>query len=160
VEKLRKRYASKLATLQSRIRSAEEAVAREQSQSRKATFDSALSFGSSLLGALTGRKLASRTNVSRAATSMRSLGRAAQQRGDIGRAKQKLDELKKQLTELEQEFGEEAKQVEAQYQPDALELESLDVRPRKTDITVADVAIVWTPWLATGDGKVTALFEL
>ncbi len=160
VEKLRKQYASKLATLQSRIRTAEEAVGRERSQSRRATFDSAISFGSSLLGALMGRKLASRTNVSRAATSARSLGRAAGQRGDVGRAREKLDELKKQLTQLEEKFEEEARAIEAAFQTDSLELERLELRPRKADITVSDVAVVWTPWQMESGGKVTALWEL
>ncbi len=160
VEKLRKKYALKLATLQSRIRSAEEAVARERSQARKATFESAVSFGSSLLGALTGRKLASRTNVSRAATSMKSLGRAAGQRGDVGQAREKLAELKEQLTELEKQFEEEARKIEAAFEADALELEPLELRPRKADITVSDVAVVWTPWQIGSEGAVAPLFAL
>jgi hypothetical protein len=39
-----------------------------------------------------------------------------------------------------------------------LELESLDLRPRKTDITVSDVAVVWTPWKVESGGAVTPLF--
>jgi hypothetical protein len=160
VEKLRNRFASKLATLKSRIRTAEEAVARERSQSRRASFDSVVSFGSSLLGAIMGRKLASSTNVRRASTSMRSLSRAAQQRGDVTRAQAKLDELTEQLTELETEFEVEVAEIEAAHQTDALELEPLTVRPRKTDITAEDVAIVWTPWQAALSGKVIPLFDL
>jgi hypothetical protein len=160
VEKLRRRYASKLATLKSRIRTAEEVVARERSQSHKASLESAVSFGSSLLGALMGRKLASGANVSRAATSMRSLGRAAQQRGDVARAQEKLDDLTEQLADLEKQFAREAGEIEAVYQTESLELEPLSVRPRKTDIAAEQIAVVWTPWRAGPGGELTALFDL
>jgi hypothetical protein len=160
VEKLRKRYASKLGTLKSRIRTAEEAVARERSQSRKASFDSAISFGSSLLGALLGRKLTSNTNVRRAASSMRSLGRAAQQRGDVGRAQGKLEELTQQLRDLEKQFEHEVAKIEVAYHTDSLDLEPLAVRPRKTDISAEEIAVVWTPWQAGPAGRMTALYDL
>jgi hypothetical protein len=67
LEKVRTGYASKLATLQDRIRKAQERVAREQSQYEAQKFQTALSAGATVLGALLGRK----------AVSMSTLGRAA-----------------------------------------------------------------------------------
>ena len=152
VEKLRKRFASKLATIQSRIQTAEDRVGREKAQANRATVDSAISIGSSILGALFGRKLASRTNISKASTSMKSAGRAVQQRGDVSRAEDKLKSLHEDLQELETKFESEVEDLEDAYQVDSLDLEELSVRPRKSDIQVEPIAMVWTPWLVDAAG--------
>ena len=145
VEKLRNRYGSKLATLRDRIRAAEQRVDRETEQYRKASFNSVVKIGSSLMGALFGRKLMSRTNISKASTSVRSLGSAAEQRGDIGRAKEKLEAYQEQLEEMERQFDSDVAELELEYDVEALELESLELRPRKSDIQVEAISVVWTP---------------
>ena len=52
VEKLRVKFAAKHATLQERIRKAEQAVSREAEQARGAKVQTAISLGSSILGAV------------------------------------------------------------------------------------------------------------
>jgi hypothetical protein len=159
VEKLHKRYAAKLATLKQKIETAEAALERESQQYERAKYDSVVKIGSSLLGAMFGRKLASSTNVTRASTSMRSVGGAAQQRGDIGRAQEKLESLQKQLKELEDEFEREVLELSLASDIDNLALESIDLRPRKSDIQLEPLQVVWTPWQVDGAGVATPLFE-
>ncbi|MBN1590644.1 MAG: ATP-binding protein [Pirellulales bacterium] len=159
VEKLRESYTPKLATLERRIRSAEDRLAREKTQARKASYESVVSIGSSLLGALLGRKLASRTNVSRAATSMRSLGRAAAQRGDIGQVDEMIDDLKKQLAELEQRFERDMHEIERSLQIEQLALDALSVRPRKTDIVISELSVAWLPWHVDATGTAQPAFS-
>ncbi|NIP85382.1 MAG: ATP-binding protein, partial [Planctomycetales bacterium] len=160
VEKLRKKFAAKADTLRSRIVAAEAAVEREKSQAQRATLDSAVSFGATLLGALLGRKLISRTSVSRASTSVRSAGRAAQQRGDIARAEDKLAGLRDKLLQLEERFGADVDQLEEKYHADQLPLEPLSLRPRKSDIEVQRPAVVWTPWQVDPSGIAAPLYAL
>ncbi len=160
VEKLRDRFQTKLQRLQDKIRTAEERVAREKSQANRATADSVISIGSTILGALFGRKLASRTNVGRASTSMRSAGRAAQQHSDVSRAEEKVEDLNEQVQELQQQFDDDVAELEEKYQADALELEELSVRPRKSDISAEEVTLLWTPWRVDSDGKSEPAFRL
>ena len=152
VEKLRKKYATKLASLQERIRTAEQRVDREKSQMQTKTVQAAISFGTSVLGALLGRKLLSSTNVSRAGTAMRSAQRASNERSDISRAKESVEALQKKLTDLEQKFQEQVEQVERATHPDQLELEPLDIRPRKSDISTKPILLAWTPWRVDANG--------
>ena len=91
---------------------------------------------------------------------MRSVGRAAQQRSDIGRAEEKLEDLKEKLEQLEEEFQEDVEELEEKYHVDELELEELSVRPRKTDIEVDKVALLWTPWRVDSSGIAEPLYEL
>ena len=146
LEKLRKQYASQLDSLQGKLRTARQKVEREKSQFQTKTVQSAISLGTSVLGALFGRKLLSSTNVSRAGTAMRSVSRAADERADIQQAEKSVEELEAEWKELERKFQEQVAEVERETHPDRLELEELQVRPRKSDISIEQVALAWTPW--------------
>lgn len=152
VEKLRKAYAPKLASLQDQIRRAKERVDREQSQYKQQQFQTAISFGASILGALFGRKLASVTNVGRATTAIRSAGRTAQERGDIGRAEENVETLEQKLADLESQFKAETDKLQSTPGADQVHLEEMHLRPRKSDIAVDKVALVWTPWRIDAHG--------
>lgn len=145
VEKLRTRYASKAESLQRRKRQAEERVAREQSQFAHRSLDTAISFGGSLLGAFLGRKVASRTNVTRAASAMRGIGRAARERTDVGRAEENVEAIQKQLDELDAEFQAEVDRMDQQIAGMEQEVEEVLIPPRKSDIGEIRVVLAWAP---------------
>ncbi len=159
VGKLHKQYAKKLATLKGRIQTAEAVVQRESQQYERAKYDSVIRIGSSLLGAMFGRKLTSATNVTRASTSMRSVSGAAQQRGDVGRAQEKLDALRRELKELEEQFEQEITALSEASDVASLQVESLDLRPRKSDIQTQPLELIWTPWQIDAAGVAAPLFE-
>jgi hypothetical protein len=154
LEKLKKRYEPKLATLADQKRRAEERVAREKSQYRQQQLKTAVSFGTSILGALFGRKLASSTNVTRAASTMRGVGKTAEERADIGRAEDSVEQVEEKIAKLESEFQEEIARIEQRVVVDQLALDEVLVPPRKTDIAVGAVALLWTPWYLDADGIV------
>jgi hypothetical protein len=145
-EKLRKKYAPKIAALQDRIRRAEQAVARESEQSSQAQLQTAISVGATLIGAFLGRKAISTTTLGRATTAARGAGRAMKERQDIGRAKENMEALQQQLADLEAEFQAEAEKLGRTADPTADTLERIAVRPQKQNIAVTLVALAWTPW--------------
>jgi hypothetical protein len=143
--KLRARYAPRLATLQDRLRRAEQAVEREASQARQAKLSTALSFGSTLLGALLGRKVLSASNVNRAGTTLRGWGRSAEQAADVDRAQETVAALRQQLAELDQEFQSEAAALGSAADPAGETLQTLELRPTKAGITVKLLTLAWDP---------------
>ena len=152
IEKLRKKYAPKLKTLAERIRKAEQKVDEQKNQVKQQTWSTALSVGTTVLGALFGRKLASSASVSRAATSMRSASRIAREKGDVTRAEENVESLQEQLESLEEEFTHEAETLREELSEDNLELTEVPIRPRKSDLSVEQVALVWTPWIVDANG--------
>ena len=157
VDALRKKYASKIRTLQERIRKAEQAVEREEAQARQAGLQTAVNVGATLLGALVGRKIASASTVGKAATTAKSLGRASQQREDIARAEETVEALQKQLADLEAEFDAETAKIAASIDPMTEELTPVIVKPRKADISVQLVTLVWAPhWRDEVEGLIPA----
>lgn len=143
VEKLRKKYGTKLDTLNERLRKAQQAVEREQAQSSGAMMTAAVQLGTSVLGALFGRKLATSTNVGRAASTVRSAGRAAEQKGDVTRAKETVEAIQADIEALETELQREIDAITEQLDEKGVKVTEYQVKPRKSDTTIDAVSLLW-----------------
>jgi TolA-binding protein len=143
LEKLKQRFTPKVTKLRDRIDKAQEKVSREESQYQHQKLQTAISFGATLLGALTGRKLGSSRTVGRATTTARTAGRAAREREDIARAKREVVRLKEKLVGLEEEFKEKVERLRELPAPSEIEIEEVSIRPRKSDISVSLMALAW-----------------
>ncbi len=157
-EKLRAKYQPKRDKLQEEVRKAKERLEREQAQASKARWDAAVAFGNSVLGAFLGKKTASKANVGKATSAAKAASKAIQQSGDLGTAQSELDRALESFTNLELEFQEEVEHQEAKLRPDTLALEAIELTPRKTDITIEQVVLAWTPWTATAGGELVAAY--
>lgn len=155
VEKLRAKYASKVTTLQERIRKAEQKVEVQAAQAKNAKVSSALSFGAAILGGLLGgRKIASAGNIGKAATAARSATRAMSEGSDVDRAREDLEIAQQQLAELEASIKAETDAIAAKFDPSVETFEKVTVRPKKTDIRVDAVVLAWTPhWVDASGAK-------
>jgi len=154
VEKLRQKYAPKIATLQERIRKAQIKVEKEKSQASQQTMNTVFSFGASVLGAVFGRKLMSTSNVTRAASSMRQAGKIARERQDVADAAETVEVLQQQLADLNAQFEAETEKMQTGLAPESLSLEEVLIQPKKADISVQQVSLVWLPWIVRLDGAV------
>lgn len=153
VEKLRKRYDKKFATLRDRIRRAEDRLEVEKEQYKQSRLSSVLSVGSTLMGALLGRK------STRAATSsMRSYGRSTKEKSDIGRAQDNLDELHRKYEDLDHEFNDAIDELENKLSVESFEFTELSVTPRKSDISVQTFGVYWLPYRVDSAGIAEAIF--
>jgi hypothetical protein len=148
VEKLRQKYAPKIAALEERIRKAQIKVEKEKSQASQQTLTTAISVGTSILGAMFGRKLRSSTNVTRAASSVRAASKIARERQDISDAAESVEALQQRLADLEAEFKAESDKLHAAMAPESLALEEVLVQPKKAEISVSPVILCWLPTAA------------
>ncbi len=82
----------------------------------------------------------------------------AREKEDVRRAKNSLNQLLTSRTKLDDQIARDVGKIEAKYQPDRLELEKLEIRPRKKDIDVDPVTVVWTPWFVDAKGALTRAF--
>ena len=144
VERLRAKYAPKVASLQEQRRKAEQRVVKERAQANESTFSAVVSVGSSILGALLGRKMVSATTMNKAATSARAASRVARQRADVSMAQETVAVIDQRLAELDAQFKSETEKIQQELDPDALALEPVEVKPKKADVTIKQVSLVWT----------------
>jgi hypothetical protein len=159
VEALRRRYAPKLAALEEKVRRGEEKVKLEESQLGRERLDTLLSIGTTLAGALFGRKLASVANVTRARSTLRGAGRASREKDDVERAGRNVEAAREDLAQLESDLARDVAALERSLDPAALELERLELAPRKTDVTVESLILLWTPWRVDAAGVAEPLFD-
>lgn len=143
VEKLRDKYAAKVKRLEDRIDTAEDRVRREEAEYEQHRNQSFVTMGTSILGAMLGRKTISKTNIGKVSTAARGFGRASKHKDDVGRAEEKVATLETDLQALEAEMEEELATVRDAWAPDALEVEEVEIPPRKADIDVKRVALAW-----------------
>ncbi|MGQ0627703.1 MAG: ATP-binding protein [Phycisphaerales bacterium] len=150
VDRLRAKYAPKVQALEERLRRAEQTAQVQREQARDSKVSSALSFGSALLGAFMGRKVVSATNVSKAATAMKSVGRAGKEASDVGRAEENIAAVREQIAELERRLKDETDALGAELEATAADVEQVALKPKRTNITVKAMMLVWCPRSADG----------
>lgn len=142
---LREKYGKKLQTLEDRIRRAEQKVEVQKEQARGQKFKTAMSIGSTLLGAFLGRKTFS-GNVTRASSAMKGFGRSAKESQDVERAEDDLAVLVERRREMEAELQTEIDELAERFDAQAEELEPLHVKPRRADVAVKRVVLAWVPF--------------
>jgi len=158
-EALRQKYAPKIAALQERIRRAEQSLTRESQEVTAQGIQTVISVGATLLGAFLGRKTVSTSTLGRATTAMRGAGRVLKEREDVGRAQESVASLQQQLAALEAEFKGEVAAAATAADPLGETLETLSVRPTKSNVTVRLVTLAWTPWWVPKGGDPVAAWK-
>jgi hypothetical protein len=156
VDALRKKYAPKISSLQERLRKAQAAVEKQQEQARQAKLQTALSVGATLLGAFTGRKTLSSSTISKATGAARKVGRAFEENGDVSRANDTVESVQQQLTDLQTQFDSESATLTEKIDPLTETLETISIKPKKTDILVQLVSLVWAPYWQDDQGNTTS----
>lgn len=157
LENLRSKYETRFDRVEKRIMTAEQKVATEQAQYDQSKLSTALNMGTTLLGALMGRKTLSRSTMSGASRSARGLSRSAKEKQDIAFAEDKLAAVQTELSDLEAELEAEVAALRERMDPEAVELETLDLAPRKSDIDAA-VSLVWLPYARGRDGSLQPVY--
>ena len=158
VEALRAEYRPKLEKIQEQMSSRNERLEREQAEASRTSWDATIAMGSSVLGAILGRKGVSKADVSRAATAAKAATREPQKRGGASQAVGSIESLRQKYTDIQGEFQLKIEKIDSALRPEALVLVPTPIRPRKTDINVEKVVLAWMPFHAGGQGQLEAAY--
>jgi hypothetical protein len=152
VEKLRKKYDTRFATLRDRLMRAEQAISREGEQVKAKKMQTAISFGTAILGAFLGRKAVSATSASRIGTAVKSASRVRKEKMDVARARERAEAARRRLEELEQKLQEDIDTMEFSFDIQAEEVEELLIKPKSTDIALITFGLIWMPYRKNAGG--------
>lgn len=153
VEKLRASYGSKLRTVQEQLRKAMQKVEKEKLQSKNQTTQAIVSVGTSILGAVFGRKLTSASNMGHIATGVRNAGRIGAAQQDVTLAEESVDAIQSRYDDLNKQFAAEATAMLESAAAEKLKLDEVTIAPKKTDVTISKFVLCWTPWIVDANGK-------
>lgn len=143
VRKLRERFAAKTSAAAQKVAAARERVVREKSEARAAQMQTAISVGTSLLGAFLGKKASGLGHVTRAGTAARAGTRALKQSGDVGAAEEKLAAAEAAAAELEQELSDLIAALPERNAPD-VPLENVRLKLVPATLEVKSSGVLWT----------------
>jgi hypothetical protein len=158
VEKLSRKYTTKFSTLDDKIRRAEQKIEKEKAQKSSKTLSTAVSFGTSVLGALFGRKLASATNISRAGSAIKSASGILSEAGDVRAAEEQYAALLQEREELNTTVETEVQQIADSLDTDLMKFGSMELSPRKTDTAIDRITLLWLPYADDGVGNIQRAF--
>ena len=145
VAELRRKNETKVERLEERIRKAQQKVQVQAEQVTQQRMRTAINFGSTLLAAFTGRSYRGS-----AGSALGSLSRTSKEKQDVRRAQETVEALTEEVEELGRELQEQIDELEDRFDPQAEELTTESVRPRKSDIEVRMVALAWCPYRRGG----------
>ena len=145
VEKLRQKYAPKIATLEERLRRTHQTAEVQAEQARGAKYQTAISFGATILSSFLGRKTFGGSTMGRAATAARGVARSMKESSDVTRATETVEAAEQRLQELQTEFQTETDELKARFETESDQLETVTIKPKKKDLTLRLVALAWVP---------------
>ena len=145
LDKLQDQYDKKQKSLEGKITKAEEKVDRETEQAKDAKRQTAISFGSAVLGAFLGKSLVTQSSVGKAGTAAKSASRTKRQSEDIVRAEEALKRLVDEKTALDAEMEQALSKMAAVYDNAADNVQTVLIRPLMRDIAVKAFALLWLP---------------
>ena len=153
IAKIRKRYATKTTTLENRLMRAEQAIAVQEEQSTKKKLDTAISFGTAILGAVLGRKKLSSSTATKMGSAVRTAGSARKEAADVDRARQTAEKVKADMAALNKRLEKEVADLDTSFDAQAEPLDEIVVRAKSTDINVAITGLVWLPYTKGEKGR-------
>ena len=159
VEKLRQKFAPRLAAMEERKRRAEQAVAREAEQASGQKVQTAISFGATLLSSFFGRKTLSLSNLGRATTAVRGVSRSMKESSDVGRAQETVEAVNQQLAGLDAQLKSETEAIQQAGDPQTEALEKVSLKPTKSSIDIKLVTLAWAPYWRDAQGQTTPAWQ-
>ena len=153
IAKIRTRYAGKVTTLENRLMRARQAIDVQQQQSTKKKLDTAISFGTAILGAVLGRKKISSSTATKMGSVIKTAGSASKEAADVERAKQTAEKVKADIAALNEQLEREVSELDTAFDAQADELDEIVVRAKSTDIHVAITGLAWLPYTADEKGR-------
>ncbi len=144
-EKLRAKYAARLNALEEKIRLAQQRSQKQAQESRDEQLNSVISVGATIFGAMVSRRPLGSTTMNKAASAARKVTRASQKQADSNRALESLQSLQEQFDGLQNQFQDELNRLTQELQAHLDSLQSTAISPKKTNVVVNAVALLWVP---------------
>ena len=145
IEVLKKKYATRISTLEDRLRRAQQAVEKQSALSNQKKMDAFVSAGTAIFAALYGRKTVSATSVSRVGSAVKSTSKALKSGQGIGQAQETLQSVQEQLNTLSLDLENQVMKISEDFDVSFEQLEEVEIRATSNNITIPLVALAWVP---------------
>jgi len=144
VMKIRDSAAQKVKTIESRIRTAQLQLAKEEAEAGSAKMQAGISVLGGILKSIFGRKSGMGTIIrGSGSTSVTKATSAYKQHKDVAYAEAKVDGLEDEVKAINADMEKEIAAISASYDPSKLSLEKETLKPTRTDVKIERVGLLW-----------------
>ncbi len=140
MESLKDSLGRKIQALEGRLRTAELQLEREKAEATSANLNAGVSVLGGILKAVFGRKVGLGGTTSGSITKTTS---AYKQHRDVANAQDKIQGIAGERQAIEREMQDGLAEIERNYDASSIQLEKETLKPRKTDVVVERVGLVW-----------------
>ncbi len=142
IQKIQKRYETKLKRLQTKLQRAYEKLQKEKEEAKSKTTDTIISLGLTLLDSLFGRKKIKTSTIAKAGATISKAKRAYGEYDDIAIAKARIEELEREIEAIQEELEEELAKVDEQFDLQNYPIQEIYIKPRKSEIDL-HLSLIW-----------------
>jgi len=137
--KIKDDYSVKITSMEDKIAKANAKLLKMQNRSWSQRFEAFLSFIMMLISGAFGRSTINDRSITRAGTTLRRAGKVTKDAQDVSTQEEEISSLEEQLEELQRE---QEKAILITNTSD-IDIQTIEIKPRKTDISVEPLAIFW-----------------
>jgi hypothetical protein len=147
VDKIEAKYQTQVDRLQEKLRKEEMELEQDKADHSARKQQEALSVGDSILGMFVGRRRSLTSSLSKASSKRQMTERA---KLDIEESEAEIDKLNQEIAEIQQALEDASAEATERWNAAVEKVEQFQVRPRKSDVKVRQMAVAWTPhWQVT-----------
>ncbi len=150
VEKARDAARRKISALENRLRTAEQQLARRKTQATTAKMQAGASLLGGFLKSVMGRKAGAQT-ITRGTAALGRAGSAYKQHQDVGHAEEKVADVNAEIAAVEADLEAGIEKISTSFDPGSLALETVQLKPTRTDVKVESVGLLWLPYDERGE---------
>jgi len=129
--------------LERKLQTLETRLDKEKADVNSKTTNMAITIGTSLLGALLGGNLFSKTNAGKLGTAARSTSSVLKEKRDVARIESQMQEIINQMEKLKESLALKLEETKASFDIRHFPNETYQIKPRRADIYNTKLFIAW-----------------
>jgi len=143
IEKFQEKMAKEEERLAKQHKRAIEKLEKEEEDVSAKKTDTILSIGMTIMDAFFGRKTMKRSTTAKAASAFKKAGSLYREKDDVKDAQEDVEELLKEMEELKEKIEKEIDELSLTFDSSHYEIETFDIKPRRSDIYDIEVFLLW-----------------
>lgn len=143
IQNLQEKFQSDYDKLEDKLQKLDMKLKKEQADVSSKMTDTIISVGMTLVSAFFGKKALSASTISKGASTLSKGKGVLKERADVANAEFFIDDVQDEMQTLEQNLKDEIKQISQELDVRNYPLESVVIKPRRSDITMTDFALLW-----------------
>jgi len=143
IEKLQIKYEKEENRLETKLEKLYVKLEKEKDQASAKTTDTLISIGSSILGAFFGKSMLSKTNVGKAASSVKNVSKVLKEKKDVKFVEADIEEVLSDIDILKEKLEDEIEKINDKYNMSNYDIEETYIKLRRKDIYNVKLSLLW-----------------